>query len=76
VPEGIMPVQVLIFLLAIVVIGLCARYWRIFAAIAAALIITAGLVALNVIVDVRVLHHLIGYVLEVRHYLGGLGQPP
>jgi hypothetical protein len=66
-----MPVQVLIFLLAIVVIGLCARYWRIFAAIAVALSITAGLVALNVIVDVRVLHHLIGYLVEVRHYLGG-----
>jgi hypothetical protein len=66
-----MPVHILIVLLAIVVIGLCARYWRVFAAIAAALIITAGLVALNVIVDVRVVHHLVGYLHEVRQFFGG-----
>jgi hypothetical protein len=66
-----MPVQVLIVLLAIVVVGLCARFWRILSAIAAALIITAGLVALNFIVDVRVLHALVGYMTGLRHFIGG-----
>jgi hypothetical protein len=50
---------------------LCARYWRITLAIAAALLIGAGLVALNVILDLRVLHQVIGYLHELRHLFGG-----
>ncbi len=66
-----MPVHVLIVLLAIVVIGLCARLWRILSAIASALIITAGVVALLVIVDLRILHMVIGYLVDLRHFFGG-----
>jgi hypothetical protein len=46
---------------------LCARYWRVTLAIVTALLIGAGLVALNVIVDVRLLHMVIGF-------LHGLGR--
>jgi hypothetical protein len=66
-----MPIHVLIVLLAIVVVGLCARFWRILSAIAAALIITAGLVALNFIVDVRVMHAIVSYVSGLRHFISG-----
>jgi hypothetical protein len=48
---------------------LCARYWRITLAIVAALLIGAGLIALNVILDLRVLHQVIGFLAELRHVL-------
>ena len=48
---------------------LCARYWRVTLAIVAALLIGAGLIALNVILDLRVLHQLIGFLGELRHVL-------
>jgi hypothetical protein len=81
-----MPVQLLIALLVIVVVGLCAQYWRIMFAIAAALIIVAGLIQLNVIIDLRILHHLIALfrlgaglthspVSTARHGGSRVGQP-
>jgi hypothetical protein len=45
---------------------LCARYWRITLTILVALLIGAGLIALNVIVDLRVLHSVIGYLHDLR----------
>jgi hypothetical protein len=57
---------------AIAVIGigflaiLCARYWRSTLTIAAALAIAAGLIALNVIVDLRALHTVVGYLHDLR----------
>jgi hypothetical protein len=50
---------------------LCARYWRVTLTIATALLIGAGLVALNVILDLRVLHQVIGYLQELRRLFGG-----
>jgi hypothetical protein len=46
---------------------LCARYWRATLAIVTALLIGAGLIALNVIVDLRLLH-------MVTSFLDGLGR--
>ena len=45
---------------------LCARYWRVTLTVVAALLISAGLIALNVIVDLRLLHLLLGYLHELR----------
>ncbi|HEX3711457.1 MAG TPA: hypothetical protein VHV09_01585 [Trebonia sp.] len=49
---------------------LCARYWRVTLAIATALLIAAGLITLNVILDLRVLHQVIGYLHDVRDLFG------
>jgi hypothetical protein len=39
---------------------LCARFWRVVLALVAALLIVAGLVALDVILDLRLVHFVIG----------------
>ena len=50
----------------IVLVVLCARFWRVTLTIVAALLIGAGLVALNIIVDLRLLHAAAGFL----HWLG------
>jgi hypothetical protein len=56
---------------SLVVLGaLCARYWRATLAVAAAVLIVAGLIALNVVLDLRVLHQLAGYLHDIRQVFG------
>jgi len=50
---------------------LCARYWRVTLAVVTALLIGAGLIALNVIVDLRVLHQAIGWLDQLRRLFRG-----
>ena len=50
----------------IVLVVLCARFWRVTLTIIAALLIWAGLITLNVIVDLRLLHAAAGFL----HWLG------
>ena len=54
-------------LLALIVGGICVRYWRITLSIAAALLIGTALIALSVITDLHIAH-------QVTTYLGDLGR--
>jgi hypothetical protein len=56
---------------SLVVLGaLSARYWRVTLAIATTVLIAAGLIALNVILDIRVLHQLTEYLHDIREVFG------
>ena len=56
-----------IALFALIVAGICARYWRITLSIVAALLICCALIALSVITDLHVAH-------QVTMYLHALGR--
>ena len=56
-----------ITLFALIVGGICVRYWRITLSIAAALLIGTALIALSVITDLHITH-------QVTMYLHDLGR--
>ena len=56
-----------IALLALIVGGICVRYWRVVLSIAAALLIGSVLIALSVIADLHIAH-------QVTLYLRDLGR--
>ena len=53
---------------ALIVGGICVRYWRVMLSIAAALLIGSALIALSVITDLHVAH-------QVTMYLRDLSAP-
>jgi hypothetical protein len=56
---------------SLVVLGaLCVRYWRATLAVATAMVIVAGLIALNVVLDLRILHQLGEYLHDIRQVFG------
>ena len=56
-----------IALFALIVGGICVRYWQITLSIAAALLICAALIALSVITDLHIAH-------QITMYLRDLGR--
>jgi hypothetical protein len=61
--------QAVIALFGIVFAGLCVRYWRIMRTILAALLLCAALIALSVIVDLRIIHEITGYLHHLGHHI-------
>jgi hypothetical protein len=57
-------------LFALVVGGICVRYWRIMLAIAAALLIGAALIALSVIADLHIAHQVSMYLRDLGRIVG------
>jgi hypothetical protein len=54
--------QVLAVFGIVVLVVLCARFWRVVLAAVAALLIAAGLIALSVVLDLRLLHFVTGFL--------------
>jgi hypothetical protein len=59
-----------IALLALIVGGICVRYWRITLSILAALLISAALIALCVITDLHIAHQVTMYLRDLGRIVG------
>jgi hypothetical protein len=59
-----------IALFALIVGGICVRYWRITLAIAAALFIGTALIALSVITDLHIAHQVTMHLRELGRIVG------
>jgi hypothetical protein len=57
-------------LFALIVGGICARYWRITLSIVAALLICGALIALCVITDLHIAHQVSMYLRDLGHGAG------
>jgi len=59
-----------IALFALIVGGICARYWRITLSVVAALLICCALIALSVITDLHVAHQVTMYLRDLGRFAG------
>jgi hypothetical protein len=63
-----------IALLVLIVGGICVRYWRITLSVLAALLIGTALIALSVVTDLHIAHHVTVYLRDLGR-LPGEGAP-